>query len=194
LHHSLALRFYVVLFCCSWSKWEWSAHRILERLSLWFSAVVLLRRYFTSIFHVVLLRCSLSSFYHKFKITIASVANHQNVLPISCLIVVSLCIIFLNPRHHPLSMVAISPPESTQSFSPVAHHRLDLVSAKDLHHSFCCFNLPSTRPLDSSSHNLSDCSLALYRPDSWIHTIFPCTLSPSIGVTRWFSPSSYLCH
>jgi hypothetical protein len=56
-------------------------------------------------------------------------------------------------------------PGSTQSSSRVAHHRLDLVSPKDFHHCFRCFDLPSTRPLKYSSHILSDFSLALYPPE-----------------------------
>jgi hypothetical protein len=73
--------------------------------------MVLLQQGIASISCVVLLRRSLLSFYRKFRITITipSVANYQNVLPISCLIVVSLCIIFVNQHHRPLPMVAISP-------------------------------------------------------------------------------------
>jgi hypothetical protein len=87
-----------------------------------------------------------------FSRSITSVANHQNVLPIFSLTVVSLCIL-LNPRrHHPSPIVPFYPLSNPLDLPS----HIVAASPENFRHRLC------RQTPEYSSYILSDFSLALY--------------------------------
>jgi hypothetical protein len=107
-------------------------------------------------------------------VIITSFPHILRQLPFSLLLRVLLrhivcCCILLDPRDLPSPIVtAFYPLKSMQS--SLAHRRLKSISPKDFHHHLC------RQPPEHCSHIVSDCSLALFPPESSLHR------SPSVSL------------